>query len=47
MAFQKLKLANSIKRHDDIQPALILEGDVKITFYDNLKFQILSFIQTI
>ena len=29
--------ANSIKRYDDIQPALILEGDVKITFYDNSK----------
>jgi LPS export ABC transporter protein LptC len=29
--------ANSIKRYDDTQPALILEGDVKITFYDNSK----------
>ena len=26
--------ANSIKRYDNTQPALILEGDVKITFYD-------------
>tara|TARA_Y100000766_G_scaffold198296_1_gene170626 strand:- start:80 stop:553 length:474 start_codon:yes stop_codon:yes gene_type:complete len=29
--------AHSIKRYDNTQPALILEGDVKITFYDNSK----------
>tara|TARA_B100000900_G_scaffold122972_1_gene103715 strand:- start:18768 stop:19298 length:531 start_codon:yes stop_codon:yes gene_type:complete len=29
--------ANSIKRYDNTQPALILEGNVKITFYDNSK----------